>query len=278
MTQLSLGGFAFREEGAVKGPSACLGQRGGEDERQGGSPHPLAQRQNPPASGTAAFTPPGSSFTGSASCWPLNSDPRSCQTQDSTQGVLSWAAGEVILLENASRGAEPPLRRRNLPLSVSRTRDCTKPSQRTLIAAKKYFWTSVLRLAVLFEKFAQKTLLFLTFFFTSYSLKIGRCYSVAQSCPTLCDPRDCSPPWRFSRQEYWSGLPCPPLGDLPNPGTEPRPPALQADSLPSEPAGKPFSTWCYNESVHQVGQLTRRALQWTQYLELLAMYHHTVRW
>ena len=39
----------------------------------------------------------------------------------------------------------------------------------------------------------------------------------------------------FSRQEYWSGLPCPPPGDLPNLGTEPRPPALLADSLPSEP-------------------------------------------
>ena len=43
----------------------------------------------------------------------------------------------------------------------------------------------------------------------------------------------------FSRKEYWSGLPCPPPGDLPDPGTEPRSPALQADSLPSEPAGKP---------------------------------------
>ena len=46
-------------------------------------------------------------------------------------------------------------------------------------------------------------------------------------------------PWVFSRQEYWSGLPCSPLGDLPNPGIEPRDPTLQADSLLSEPAGKP---------------------------------------
>ena len=38
----------------------------------------------------------------------------------------------------------------------------------------------------------------------------------------------------FSRQEYWSGLPCPPPGDLPNPGIEPWLPALQANSLPSE--------------------------------------------
>ena len=46
----------------------------------------------------------------------------------------------------------------------------------------------------------------------------------------------------FSRQEYWSGLPCPPPGDLPNPGFEPKSPALQADSLPSEPPGKPKNT------------------------------------
>ena len=41
-------------------------------------------------------------------------------------------------------------------------------------------------------------------------------------------------PMGFSRQEYWSGLPCPPPGDLPKPGTEPGSPTLQADSLPSE--------------------------------------------
>ena len=45
-------------------------------------------------------------------------------------------------------------------------------------------------------------------------------------------------PWGFSRQEYWSGLPCPPPGDLPNPGIEPRSPALHVDSLPSEPPGR----------------------------------------
>ena len=43
----------------------------------------------------------------------------------------------------------------------------------------------------------------------------------------------------FSRQGYWSGLPFPSPGDLTNPGTEPRSPALQADTLPSEPRGKP---------------------------------------
>ena len=42
----------------------------------------------------------------------------------------------------------------------------------------------------------------------------------------------------FSRQEHWSGLPFPSPGDLPHPGIEPGPPALQADSVPSEPPGK----------------------------------------
>ena len=54
----------------------------------------------------------------------------------------------------------------------------------------------------------------------------------------------------FFRQEYWSGLPFLSPGDLPNPGIKPRSPTLQADSLPSEPPGKPIymvgefsSTW-----------------------------------
>ena len=42
----------------------------------------------------------------------------------------------------------------------------------------------------------------------------------------------------FSRQEYWSGLPFPSPGDLPDPGIEPWSPALQADALTSEPPGK----------------------------------------
>ena len=44
----------------------------------------------------------------------------------------------------------------------------------------------------------------------------------------------------FSRQEYWSGLPFPSPGDLPNPGIEFGSPELQADTLPSEPPGKPI--------------------------------------
>ena len=62
---------------------------------------------------------------------------------------------------------------------------------------------------------------------------------VAQLCPTLCNPWTVNPQaplsMGFSRQEYWSGLPFPSPGDFPNPATEPRSPALTADSLPSEP-------------------------------------------
>ena len=63
-----------------------------------------------------------------------------------------------------------------------------------------------------------------------------------QSCPTLVTPWTvaCQAPlsMEFSRQEYWSGLPFPSPGDLPDPGIEPRSPALQADALTSEPPGK----------------------------------------
>ena len=71
--------------------------------------------------------------------------------------------------------------------------------------------------------------------------------SVGQSCPALCNPMDCSPAGSmgalsigFSRPEYWSGLPFPSPGELPNPGIKPRSPALQEDFLPSEPPGKPY--------------------------------------
>ena len=46
----------------------------------------------------------------------------------------------------------------------------------------------------------------------------------------------------FSRPEYWSGYPFPSPGDFPNPGIKPRSSALQADSLPAEPQGKPKNT------------------------------------
>ena len=67
----------------------------------------------------------------------------------------------------------------------------------------------------------------------------------------LCHVRLFVTPWtvayqaplymEFSRQEYWSGLPFPSPGDLPDPGIEPGSLALQANALPSEPPGKLFS-------------------------------------
>ena len=66
---------------------------------------------------------------------------------------------------------------------------------------------------------------------------------------SLCCVRLFATPWTvacqaplsrgISRQEYWSGLPCPPLEDFPNPGIQPRSPVLQMDSLSAELPGKP---------------------------------------
>ena len=71
-----------------------------------------------------------------------------------------------------------------------------------------------------------------------YSLTFGGGGLVAKSCPTLATPwtvaHQAPLSMGFSRQEYWSGLPFPSPGDLPNPGIEPRSPILQADSLPTE--------------------------------------------
>ena len=59
---------------------------------------------------------------------------------------------------------------------------------------------------------------------------------------SLCDPMECSlpgpPSMGFSRQEYWSGVPFPSPGDLPDPGIKPWSPAFQADTFTSEPPGK----------------------------------------
>ena len=65
---------------------------------------------------------------------------------------------------------------------------------------------------------------------------------VAPSCPTLCDPIDCR-----LRQEYWTGLPFLSPGDLPGPGIEPESPALQADSLLSEP----FICTCFERLIYR---------------------------
>ena len=70
-------------------------------------------------------------------------------------------------------------------------------------------------------------------------MKVKSESEVAQSCPTLCDPMDGGafqppPSMGFSKQEYWSGLPFPFPGDLPNPQIKLRYPPLQADSVLTE--------------------------------------------
>ena len=85
---------------------------------------------------------------------------------------------------------------------------------------------------------------------------------VSQSCPTLCDPMDCSPPGSSVHGDSLGkntgvGLPCPPPGDLPNPGIKPRSPALQV----SEPPGKLKNTGVGSLSLLQENFLTQE-LNW----------------
>ena len=72
-------------------------------------------------------------------------------------------------------------------------------------------------------------------------------YIVTKLRPRLCNPIDFTHQaplsMGFSCKEYWSGLPFPSPGDLPNPGIEPWSPAFQVDSLPSEPQGKPYTMY-----------------------------------
>ena len=72
-----------------------------------------------------------------------------------------------------------------------------------------------------------------------------------QSCPTLCDPMDCSPTVPkmvgLSRQEYLSGFSCPLPGDLPDPGTEPASPVpsyIAGGLFTTELLGKPYMYVC----------------------------------
>ena len=79
---------------------------------------------------------------------------------------------------------------------------------------------------------------------------------VAKSCPILAAPwtmaHQAPLSMGFSRQEYWSGLPFPSPGNFPDPGIEPRSPALQADSLPTELQGKPCIGGRFHKTVPKV--------------------------
>ena len=85
------------------------------------------------------------------------------------------------------------------------------------------------------------------------------CCLVAEFCPTLCDPMECTCQaplsMEYTRQEDWSELPFPSPGNLHDPGIKPRSLALQADFLLSELSGKPkviyddykkaLQRWCF---------------------------------
>ena len=101
---------------------------------------------------------------------------------------------------------------------------------------------------------------------------------VTQLYPTLCDPMNCtcqSPlSMKFSKQEYWSGLPCPPPGNLPNPGfkpVSPMTPALQEDSLPLSHLGSPQVTLvAVLNSLTWVGKPVKASeIKWNVQRELL---------
>ena len=62
----------------------------------------------------------------------------------------------------------------------------------------------------------------------------------------------------FPRQDYWSGLPFPSPGDLPDRGIEPGSPALQADSLPTEPPGKPRANGVKCKGIKRLPYLLMR--------------------
>ena len=70
----------------------------------------------------------------------------------------------------------------------------------------------------------------------------GKCYSLSCGLTLWTGAHRAPLSMGFSRQESWSGLPCPSPVDLPNPGIEPKSPTLQADSLPTELPGKPENT------------------------------------
>ena len=83
---------------------------------------------------------------------------------------------------------------------------------------------------------------------------------VTQSCPTLCDPMDYTVHEILqARILEWVAFPSP--GDLPNPGIKPRSPALQVDSLPADPQGKPKNTGVTSLSLLQWIFLTQESDQ-----------------
>ena len=81
----------------------------------------------------------------------------------------------------------------------------------------------------------------------------------------------------FSRQEYWSGLPFPSAGDLPNPGITPRSPTLQADALTSEPPAKHYHNFTVAVRVNKVcDRCSNRAVLWEYLISISSRSTHLI--
>ena len=99
---------------------------------------------------------------------------------------------------------------------------------------------------------------------TQVSCIAHRFFVIWATSEALCDPRTVALqaplPMGFHRQEYWSGLPFPPPGDLLNRGIKTRSPTMQADSLLSEPPGKPlrYREWRYISVANDTSQLEKK--------------------
>ena len=101
---------------------------------------------------------------------------------------------------------------------------------------------------------------------------------VAKSSPTLVTPwtaaRQAPLSMGFSRQEYWSGFPCPPPGDLPDPGIKLQSPARQTDSFPSEPFGNPILIFRH----HLYGGRLSKKNSFSLSLFFFSVSHHNALW
>ena len=146
--------------------------------------------------------------------------------------LISWQSPSTVILE--------PKKKKSVTVFIVSPSNCHEAMG--LDAMILVFWMLTLK-----PVFSLSSFTFIKRLFNSSLLSVIKVESeseVAQSCPTLCDPMNCvahQAPLsvEFPSQEYWSGLPFPSPRDIPYPRIKHRSPALQADSLPSEPPGRP---------------------------------------
>ena len=148
-------------------------------------------------------------------------------------------------------------------VAISFSRRSSQPKDWTCVfcIAGKFFMADPLRTPTLWHSQASLdshySILFRTLWVplerfwieTNKKVNMYICYlftSLLSDFVTLCSAASQAPlSLGFSRQQYWTGLPCPHPGDLPNPGIEPGSPASQKDSLPTESPGNPMCVCTY---------------------------------